>query len=150
MHFFPKKIETINVSLSRYEVLGMLQDSMQHEDIRHKFNGVIGEDSFQISLVLKRYNNFTPVISGMIEAEKKSNSIILLKYELIESSKKFLAFWSVLTILITLFFAIPYHAYLYASISFAACFVNYMITYENFKIQVRKSRRALLTVLGAN
>ena len=148
MRFFPNKTESFEVNLSRYEVLEIIQASFSPEGPGPKFNGKIDEETFQISLVLKRPNNFVPIISGMVEPEEKGTSMILVKYELFDSSKKFLAFWTVLTLLITLFFAIPYQAYLYAAISLAAGFVNYVITYENFKIQVRKSKRALFTLLG--
>jgi len=110
------------------------------------FIGEWSDDAFKVFLKLKRPNNFVPVISGVITPKENGGSMAVVKYQLFPSSRNFLTFWTIITILITLFFAIPYQAYLYAMISFGACLVNYIITYENFKIQVRKSRRALMTV----
>ncbi len=148
--FFPIKTETYISDYSVSEVADRVSNDLAFEDQETKnwFKGTASDASFEISLILKRPNNFVPMISGLIEKEADGKSIILVKYELFPATKKFLLFWTILTILLTLFFAIPYHAYLYAAITFSACLVNYIITRENFNIQVRKSRRALKKVLG--
>lgn len=147
--FYPKQTEKIHSKLSQSEAAARIQLSIEpglltDDDERKKwFDGRCEDDAFEMHLKLKRPNNYIPVISGIVEPDDDGGTIILVRYGLFPSSKKFLVFWTIITLLITLFFAIPYHAYLYAAISFSACLVNYIITYENFKIQVRKSSRAL-------
>jgi len=152
--FFPKKTETLITSLGKSKVIEILTAELktdipvESEEIKKKwFKGFIQNDAFEISLILKRPNNFTPVIEGLVEADEDGKTMVLVKYQLFPSSKRFLLFWTILTLLITVFFIVPYQAYWYGAISFAACFVNYVITKENFNIQVRKSRRALARLL---
>lgn len=151
--FFPTRTETITSPYSRSEVRLKLLEAIDPqpdedgEEGKKWFNGVCSDDAFELALFLKRPNNYVPVISGLVEADDDGGAIILARYSLFPSSKRFLLFWTILTLLITLFFAIPYSSYSYAAISFSACFVNYLITYENFNIQVRKSRRALEKVV---
>ncbi len=153
--FFPQKVETLYSPLSKSEVIQSLRVDLNtdKEDLESQqkkwFKGIVEKDQFEISLLLKRPNNFTPIISGIVESEEKGGSMILTKYQLFPSSKRFLVFWTILTLLITLFFAIPYQAYWYAAISLAACMVNYVITRENFNIQTRKSRRALTGLISS-
>ncbi len=149
--FFPVKSETFASPLSSSEVEQRMVNDINHQDESRKnwFKGEISDGCFNISLILKRPNNFTPLISGLIEKDADGKSLIIVKYELFPSTKRFLLFWTILTLLLTLFFAIPYQAYLYGAITFSAGLVNYIITKENFKIQIRKSRRALLKVVGA-
>lgn len=152
--FYPTRTETISSPGSRSEVRRRLTEAITPpineygEEGKKWFNGACAEDAFEISLFLKRPNNYVPVISGLMEPDDDGGTIILVKYNMFPASKNLLLFWTVLTLLITLFFSIPYSSYSYAAISFSACFVNYLITYENFKIQVRKSRRALEKVLA--
>ena len=149
--FFPVKSETFASPHSSSEVEQRMVDDINHQDETKKkwFKGEITDRCFNISLILKRPNNFTPIISGMIENESNGKSLVIVKYELFPSTKRFLFFWTILTLLLTLFFAIPYQAFLYGAITLSAGLVNYIITRENFNIQVRKSRRALLKVVGA-
>ena len=147
--FFPKQTEKIHTPLSKSQAAARLKESIDPglltEDGERKkwFEGRSEDDAFEVHLKLKRPNNYVPVTFGILEPDDDGGTIILVKYGLFPSSKNFLLFWTIITLLITIFFAIPYQAYLYAAISLAACLVNYIITSENFKIQVRKSSRAL-------
>lgn len=151
--FFPEKTETIKSPRSKTEVANLIDAAInppedeEGEQRKKWFNGSCKEDAFTISLYLKRPNNYLPVMSGILEADDDGGTIILIKYCLFPASKKLLAFWTVATLLITIFFAVPYGAYSYAAISFAACLMNYIITYENFKLQIKRSRSTLERVV---
>lgn len=110
------------------------------------FHGEIEEDAFRLALILKRPNNFIPVIHGIVSSEPGQCNLVL-KYELFPATKRLLLFWSLISIAATLFFAIPYHEYFYAAISLSFGIVNYVIAFENFKMQCKKSRRALERIL---
>ena len=111
------------------------------------FNGIWDKTSFSISLILKISNNFIPIIYGDILASEEG-ILVRLKYELFPATKRLLLFWTVLTLLITLFFIGIYQAWLYGAISFGFCIVNYILSRENFKIQTRKSKRMVEKLLS--
>jgi hypothetical protein len=106
------------------------------------FNGTWNKDSFSVSLILRISNNFVPIINGRIVTSDEG-ILIKLKYALFPSTRKLLLFWTIISLLITAFFIGIYQAWLYGSISFGFCIVNYVISRENFKIQVRKSKRMI-------
>jgi len=112
------------------------------EDSSFLFNGTWDKERFSISLILKISNNFIPIIAGNILTSEEG-ILIKLKYELFPATKRLLLFWTVLSLLITIFFIGVYQAWLYGSISFAFCIVNYILCNENFKIQTRKSKRMI-------
>ncbi|MCC5929294.1 MAG: hypothetical protein JJU28_08630 [Cyclobacteriaceae bacterium] len=130
-----------NISLSPEETLENPED-------RNKifFNGYVRESSFRLSLALRRPNNYIPLVCGDVE-NTSSGSIIFITYKLFPGTVRLLTFWSAISFLFTLFFAIPYQAYWYAAISFSLGLVNYIISLENFKAQVRKTQRALQKAL---
>ena len=148
--FYPIKTETFTSTYALNEVIEKLKADLEPNDneTRNWFKGSLKENTFTISLILKRPNNFVPVIYGVLDKDENGRGIVVVKYELFPATRRFLVFWTAITILLSLFFAIPYQAYLYAAITLSACLVNYIITRENFNIQVRKSRRALKKVLG--
>lgn len=153
--FFPKKTETRLVELSPAQldqhfekyIKPIKQDHNVEYPGRYLFNGVWSMEGFSISLMLKISNNFVPVINGEI-IPSDEGILIKMTYNLFPSTKRLLLFWTVLTLLITLFFVGIYQAWLYGAISFGFCIVNYILTWENFKIQVRKSRRMLEKMLS--
>lgn len=106
------------------------------------FNGVWDREHFIISLILKVANNFVPVVRGEI-VSSQDGILVNLSYSFFPATKKILLFWTMLTLLISLFFVGIYQAWLYGAISFGFCIVNYILARENFKIEVRKSKRMI-------
>ena len=105
------------------------------------FNGWVKKDKFSISLKVARPQNFLPVMNGNIE-ETSAGSIIFVKYRLFPTSTAFLLFWSVITLLMAVFFGYI-GRYVFAGISIALGISNYAVAVANFKIQVRRSSRVL-------
>jgi len=153
--FLPNKQETRLVSLNQEQLLEKFEKhvkpvdkSFNREDsTNYLFNGVWSSDEFSISLKLKSSNNFIPIIHGKYMDSDKG-ILIQLNYVLFPATKKLLMFWTILTLLITLFFIGLYQAWIYGAISFGFCLVNYILSIENFKIQVRKSNRMLNKMLS--
>ena len=106
------------------------------------FNGVVKENRFRISKKIRHPENFLPLIVGRIEGTT-TGSILFIRYRLFFSSALFLVFWSVICILLCLFFLIFYHKYLYSAASFLIGICNYVVATKNFHLQIRSSRRAL-------
>lgn len=153
--FYPSEKETRLVALNQVQLNEHLQkyikplkaEANEKESIDFLFNGIWNKDGFSISLKLKITNNFIPIINGDF-LPSDEGVLIRLKYELFPATKKLLMFWTILTLLITGFFIGLYQAWLYGSISFGFCFVNFIISKENFKNQVRKSKGMLDKMLS--
>ena len=155
LKFYPSEKETRLVLLNsdqlheRFEkrVQRIKEKSSSSDLTDFLFNGIWNDEGFSISLKLKISNNFIPIIHGNF-LESDEGILIRLNYEMFPATKKLLAFWTVLTILITLFFIGLYQAWMYGAISFGFCIVNYILSRENFKVQLRKSKRTLDKMLS--
>jgi hypothetical protein len=148
--FFPVKQETRLVTIPKHQLLKNLERFIkpvkpaEAVNLRrdYLFNGSWNQEKFTISLILKVSNNFIPIIAGdMLFSEE--GTLVKLTYELFPATKKLLMLWTIITLLITLFFIGIYQAWIYGAISFGFCVVNYVLSRENFKIQTRKSRRMI-------
>ena len=145
---FPRLEETRLVSLQEEELLdnfeNLIKPVKQVEEGKsskeYAFNGTWNRDGFSISLILKISNNFIPIVNGKL-LPSEEGILVKMDYELFPSTKRLLLFWTIIGILLTLFFAVFYQAWLYAAICFGFCVVNYVLSRENFKIQTRKTKR---------
>lgn len=148
MILIPAKDETIVLPIDFITVFNKLvnQIDMDNGNPNKLFNGRINNNIFKISQKIKRPDNYIPLIIGKIE-ETSKGSIIFLKYRLMFSTKMFLIFWSVILILLTLFFSIMYEAYLYAGIAAVLGGINYAIVYYNFKKKVKINHELLIKLL---
>jgi hypothetical protein len=97
------------------------------------------EDSFSISLVIDKGDSFLPLIKGKFETTPKG-CILFLKYSLFPSSVFFLAFWTIVTLLLTLFFGLVAKNLWYALISFFLGFGNYFFAWVYFKRKIKVSQ----------
>lgn len=155
INFFPSDQETRLVSMDYEELIDRFERNIKpikknadkKEKKEYLFNGLWNKEEFSISLKLKIGNNFIPIIHGKY-MDSDEGMLIQLNFDLFPATKKLLIFWTVLTLLITLFFVALYQAWIYGAISFGFCLVNYILSVENFKIQVRKSKRMLDKMLS--
>ncbi|NJN24501.1 MAG: hypothetical protein HC819_00120 [Cyclobacteriaceae bacterium] len=153
--FFPHATETRLLTLDEDQLFQKLKrhikpvdrEKLDLESADHLFIGTWSATGFCISLKLKIANNFVPLIHGDFVSGAEG-ILVRLRYGFFPATKKLLLFWTVLTLLITLFFIVVHQAWLYGAISAAFCVVNYILSRENFKIQVRKSKRMLQKMLG--
>ena len=153
--FYPSEKETRLVSISDEQLfenfekhIKPLKAKAQSEESKDfHFVGAWNKEGFSLSLKLKTANNFIPIINGNFLMSEEG-VLIKLTYDFFPATKKLLMFWTILTLLITLFFVGIYQAWLYGAISFGFCLVNYILSIENFKIQVRKSKRMFEKMLS--
>lgn len=153
--FYPFDKETKLVAFSEEQLMERLKQYIKplKEEIQEResksflFNGIWNEDGFSISLKLKITNNFIPIINGSFLSSEEG-TLIRLTYDLFPATKKLLLLWTIITLLITLFFIGLYQAWIYGAISFGFCIVNYILCAENFKIQVKKSKKMLDKMLS--
>lgn len=153
--FFPTDKETRLVNLTEEQLLERFTNNIKpikggvvdEKSKAYLFNGLWSSTGFSLSLKLKISNNFIPIINGTYLSSDEG-ILFNLTYDLFPATKKLLMFWTILTLLITLFFVGLYQAWLYGAISFGFCIVNYILSRENFKIQVKKSKRMLTKMLS--
>jgi len=120
--------------------------SVQEETFR--FNGVVEEDEFRISRKITRPNSFLPVITGKVAPTSKG-CIVFLSYRLFSSTLLFIGFWSLLTLLIALYFFLYEKLYSYGALALALGIANYTIALLNFRKQVKISSWLIKQTLEA-
>jgi hypothetical protein len=146
MNFLPSLSDSIDLSISRNQLVQnfarLIRTTNSLDGPKFLFSGWWDQEHFVISQILKIPNRFTPVIDGRITT---ANDKITLKlqFSLQKTTLRRLMIYSIVSLLLTAYFIIGFNAWWYGSISFSFGLVNYILTHENFKIQTRKSRRAL-------
>ena len=157
MHLLPFYQQTIVLPYEASETLWRLQRAIrplekgveyaEENEIEFLFNGWLKEDSFRISRRVEHPENFLPLMSGRIEGTSVG-SILFVRYSMFSSVIMFLIFWSVISLLLSLFFLLVHQETLYAAISLGVGIINYVIATKNFFMQVRSSQKALNKALN--
>ena len=106
---------------------------------KHLFNGWVRKNKFCLSRRIKQPDNFIPLMQGKID-ETSLGSIVFIRYRLFPSTFYFLIFWSVLTLMIALFFFVIHNLVIYGVISLGLGILNLAITIAKFRKETRKSR----------
>lgn len=155
MPFFPHQSEILVSSQSKVEVISNLGKVTQNMNFlaydalkqnTHFFNGTIQENSFSISLVIDRADSFLPLIKGKIE-DTPMGSILFLSYSLFPSSVFFLGFWTVVSLLLSLFFGFIAEKYMYAVICLGFALLNYGFAWAHFKRKIKISQAVFHQIL---
>jgi hypothetical protein len=151
MILFPIISETLVLPFAPEVVSARLQrvtraDAEEVEPEDYRFNGIVESDKFRISRKVDAPENYLPLMAGEVEATSMG-CIVFLSYRLFFGSFMFLVFWSVVTLLLGLFFLIYPREIHYALLSFGAGFTNYLLTIINFRRQRRMSREVLMRTL---
>ena len=153
MSLWPAKSETLVLALSAGRIQNTLnkairvENSLEIDTDEKIFNGKVTGNHFELSLIIKRPENFLPIVHGNIEATS-TGSIVFLNYTLFFSTRMFLFFWSVVTILLAFYLIVIPAQYIYAIISFGTGILNYAVAVANFNIQVKKTHEKILEVLS--
>lgn len=156
MRLLPYQQETFVLPYAAEEVLNRLRaltrpvdgefEYSYAEENRFLFNGIVSRQGFRISRKISKPENFLPLLSGRLEATSVG-CLLFVSYRLFFATTLFLVFWSVVCLLLCLFFLIYHEAWLYAAIAFGVGCVQYVIAVKNFGLQVQRSRQALEKVL---
>lgn len=148
MTFFPTHSEVLVSTFNKTEVIYRLSKVTKNVNFLdyearkakgHRFNGTLEEDGFNVSLFVDKGDSFLPLINGKFETTPKG-CILFLKYRLFPSSVFFLAFWTILTLLLTLFFGLVAKNLWYALISFLLGLGNYLFSWAYFKRKIKISQ----------
>jgi hypothetical protein len=148
MLFFPHQSEILVSPQSKAAVMSNLEKVTKNmnflaydalKENKYLFNGKIQEDSFTISQVIDRADSFVPLIKGKIE-DTPMGSILFLSYSLFPSSAFFLGFWTVVSLLLCLFFGITSEKYVYSALSLGSAIVNYGFAWAHFRRKIKLSR----------
>ncbi|WP_224996675.1 hypothetical protein [Cesiribacter sp. SM1] len=156
MQLLPYKQETFVLPYPAEEALNRLRPHTRPveegfefstaEEKRFLFNGVVKKGIFRISRRVQKPENFLPLLLGRLETTSVG-CLLFVSYRLFFSTAMYLVFWSVVCLLLTLFFLIYHQAWLYAAIAFGTGCVQYIIAIKNFSWQVNRSRQELEKVL---
>ena len=147
MNLIPYHSEALVSILSKEEVLGHLMRTTRQVnflgmensiDEKIKFNGIVGQEGFRISRVIKKGDSFLPLISGKVEATSRG-SLILVEYRPFPATVFFLAFWSVILLAFSAYFFYQLNPG-YALICLSLALGNYGLGLLFFHRQVRISR----------
>ncbi len=148
MNLLPAHSETLVSILSKEEVLGHLirvtrevnfLDARTQGDPKIHFNGLIGQEGFRISRVVKRGDSFLPLITGQVESTARG-SIIFLNYRLFPATVFFLVFWTVVLLAFTGFYFFGQQNISYGCICLGLAILNYVLCVIFFQRQVKASR----------
>lgn len=148
MPFFPNHSEVLVSSWTKEEVLERVDlvtrdaNFLEYELEKNKgyqFNGTLGRDSFRLSLVITKADSFLPLIKGKLESTPKG-CILFLHYSLFPGSVFFLGFWSVMTLILAIFFAMVAGNFIFSGISLAAGIGNYLFAWNHFKRKIKISQ----------
>ena len=149
MRLIPFERETIVSSAKAASIIALLKVETKSEASAGKgfaFTGLVYEGSFRVSVNVAKPQNFIPLAEGSVD-QTSSGSLIQIKYRLFPSTRFFLAFWCLLTFLLTLIFLGPANNYLYGCLSLTGCVANYLIALANFDVHLKQTQKALHKVL---
>ncbi|EMR02508.1 hypothetical protein [Cesiribacter andamanensis] len=152
MQLLPYKEETIILPYSALEAYRRLKaltkpvnEGLHYspaEDRAFLFNGLLKKEGFRISRKLVRPENFLPLLVGHIEATSVG-CLVFVRYRLFFATTLYLVFWTVVCVLMSLFFLLHQEAWGYAALAFGIGCAQYVIAVKNFALQVRRSRAVL-------
>ena len=146
----PLRKETLVLELSSEEAADRLRyvtaKRSGKPDRPITFVGRVDPEGFNITRYLSRPENFMPQIEGRFEAAGQG-SILYLRYTLQFSSRMFVIFWTVTTLMFALFIWFIYTRWQLGAISLAVLLFNIVFTHISFQRQYKRSRQALLRVL---
>ena len=149
MNLLPYHTETLVSVLSKKEVLGHLMRVTREVNFLDsrtqvlpdgiKFNGMIGQEGFRISRVVRRGETFLPLVRGEVE-ETPRGSIIFLKFQLFPTTVFFLAFWSIILLAFSAFYFFVIQNFNYGLLCLGLGVVNYLLGMFFFHRQVKMTR----------
>lgn len=124
-----------------------LSHTLSRKGEEHLFNGKVNEDSFRLSMVVKRADSFLLLIKGHIESTH-AGCIIFLDYQLFPGSTFFMVFWSIVTLALAIFFLFIQEEPVFSLISFGVGVGNIMFAWSHFKRKVKQTQHIFHRMLS--
>lgn len=130
------------------KILKETESLKKDENVRSgkKLRGDVGENEFDVSLNIKEPGRYLPIVRGKIE-QGEEGSKIFLDYRLRLKTRRSLIIWLILTGSLSVFFIVGYNRWLYGVITFSLGMVKYILTRENFSMQVQRTGHVLNKIL---
>ena len=150
INLFPQRSKTLVLAHSQVDVVRRLVKVARiEEDAPQRYKPLMGwvkEDHFQVSLRARRPNGFSPVATGRIEGTS-TGCLVFLNYQLMPSTRFYLAFWSLIAVLWGLIMVFHYKSLLLglASIGILA-FIN-GTAWANFQLHLKVLHNTLLKAM---
>jgi hypothetical protein len=114
--------------------------------VQYRFTGWVKKNRFRIALKITKPNNYIPLIIGKVDPTI-NGCLIFVNYQLFPVTKMFLLFWSFFILLAGIISTYQYQSYFYAAVTLLVLGAIHWITWSNFKIQLRLTRKTLLEIL---
>lgn len=112
------------------------------------FTGYVLSDRFRVSLKITKPNNFLPLVKGTIESSS-SGSIVFMTYSLFPSTKVFMIFWLLFSLVAGLLVTHQQSLYL-VTIPIVIITLILWVAWANFRIQVRLTREAFRQIFAVD
>lgn len=132
-----KKISAVTTSKVRFQ---------NQKGAKYRFTGWVKENRFRIALKITKPNNYIPLILGKVDPTT-NGCLIFVNYQLFPVTKMFLLFWSFFILLAGIISTYQYQSSFYAAVTTLVLGTIHWITWSNFKIQLRLTRKTLLEIL---
>ncbi|MCC5939627.1 MAG: hypothetical protein JJU34_20270 [Lunatimonas sp.] len=126
--------------------VNFLEPSFSEKEVQTVFNGSISDKGFHLSKVITRADSFLPLVHGTIESSLKG-SILFIEYSLFPGSRFFLAFWSIISLLLAVFFSALYGDHAVGALCLTAGMGNWLFSWSNFNRKVRDTKQTLHRLL---
>jgi hypothetical protein len=111
-----------------------------------EFNGWFSDYNFRVSKRITHPDNFLPLVDGRLEPTS-NGSILFVNFKLFFGSLVMVMLWTILSILLSIFFIFVYKHTVYASIAVVVGLVQYIVVMLNFNRQVVRTWITLKDVL---
>ena len=155
MPVLPYHSEMLVLSLSEkevrerlYRVVFPLSDSQpmaaDKEENDFAFNGQVRKGRFSISRRIRYSNSFLPLVNGRVE-DTGNGSIVRLSYSLFPTTKAFLWFWLLVSVMITAVFVYK-KEYVYSILGMATGIFCFIVARVSFRRAMNDTRKHLLPV----
>ena len=147
---FPQKSKTLVLAHSHDDVVRRLAKvALIEEGAPQRYRPLMGwvkDDHFQVALRARRPNGFSPIATGRIEGTS-TGCLIFLNYQLLPSTRFYLAFWSLITVLSGVVAAIHYKNLLLGLASAGILtFIN-GTAWANFQLHLKVLHNTLLKAM---
>ena len=148
IRLLPYKKETLVVAHEWDTILYLLSNELQKPlkpGIPTSLSGWLKDDQFEVTLKVRRFNAFMPLIQGRIEPTTKG-CILFLTYTMLPFNKFFLTFWTFF-LLISGVLLIIYQDELLGNGLILMVFLIHAVAWSNFNLHLKTIRAIFLKTL---
>ncbi|HYF69155.1 MAG TPA: hypothetical protein VD884_13520 [Ohtaekwangia sp.] len=149
MHLLPHKNETLVVAHSWDVVLKRLTQEIEKPlsfGIPSSLSGWVKDDEFEVTLKVRRYHAFIPVIRGSIEPTA-NGCILFLEYRMLRFNRFFILIWTFFLIVSGIVLLI-YKDMMFGGICLGMVLLLHTVAWANFRLHLKSTREIFLKALA--